>query len=213
MKRMLLALLLGASLVALWAAGMGSAATTPPPIQAAGQSASNDQTAVGASSATQVQPSNDNTSVRVLSPGNDGSVNQTNSAQSTASATNANTATQNSTQALSGVGCGCASAPIQAATQAADSGQAAGALSAAGQLAASNGSAPTAVVGGGSHDLGGRVGPERHDVHPERSAEVDQPVEHRHLRGERGEHERKRPDGDAVVPWRFRPAGGAAVRR
>ncbi|TML74388.1 MAG: hypothetical protein E6G13_01065 [Actinobacteria bacterium] len=150
MKRMLLALLLGASLVALWAAGMGSAATTPPPIQAAGQSASNDQTAVGASSATQVQPSNDNTSVRVLSPGNDGSVNQTNSAQSTASATNANTATQNSTQALSGVGCGCASAPIQAATQAADSGQAAGALSAAGQLAASNGSAPTAVVGGGS---------------------------------------------------------------
>src|SRR5690349_19794674 len=99
MKRMLLALLLGASLVSLWAAGTGSAATPPPPIQAAGQSASNDQTAVGASDATQVQPSNDNVSVRVLSPGDDGSVSQTNSAQSTASASNANAATQNATQA------------------------------------------------------------------------------------------------------------------
>jgi len=130
---------------------MGSAATTPPPpIQAAGQSGSNDQTAVGASQATQVQPSNDNVSVRVLSPGNDGSVNQTNSATSNATATNANTATQNSTQTLSGAGCGCASSPLQAATQLTGSDQAAGALSAAGQLAASNGSAPTAVAGSGS---------------------------------------------------------------
>jgi hypothetical protein len=151
MKRMLLVLLLGASLVALWAAGTGSAATPPtPPIQAAGQSSSNDQTAVGASDATQIQPSNDNVSVRVLSPGNDGSVSQTNSATSDASATNTNATTQNAGQTLSGAGCGCATSPLQVATQLAGSGQASGALSTAGQLGAANASDPTSVAGGGS---------------------------------------------------------------
>ncbi|HEX6787968.1 MAG TPA: hypothetical protein VF091_01905 [Gaiellaceae bacterium] len=77
------------------------------PVQSSTQGSSTDQTAAAASSATQVQPSNQNISVRVLSPGSDGSVTQSNDATSNADATNTATTTQSSSQTLAG-GCGCA---------------------------------------------------------------------------------------------------------
>ena len=103
------------------------------PVQSATQSSSTDQAALAASSATQVQPSNQNISVRVLSPGNDGAVSQSNEASSSANAANTASTTQNATQALAS-SCGCAIPGIQSghlddvlagATQAAGTGAAA----------------------------------------------------------------------------------------
>jgi hypothetical protein len=146
MKRMFLLLTLSLFLLAGWAVGTATAANDPPPpIQAVGQSGSNDQTAVAGSAAVQQQPQNQNVSVRVLSPGDDGSVAQTNSANSNAAAANSNSATEGATQAAQGATCGCRS-PIQVAGQLTGSGQAADALSAAQQLAPSNGNAPSDVV-------------------------------------------------------------------
>ena len=57
-----------------------------------------------------------NLPVRVLSPGNDGSVDQSNKVDSKADASNHNSTTQTSDQDQSGSGgCGCASDPIQVA--------------------------------------------------------------------------------------------------
>jgi hypothetical protein len=146
MKRMFLLLTLSLFLLAGWAVGTATAANDPPPpIQAVGQSGSNDQTAVAGSAAVQQQPQNQNVSVRVLSPGDDGSVSQTNSATSNAAAANSNTATQGATQAAQSAPCGCSS-PIQVAGQLTGSGQGVDALSAAQQLAPSNGNAPTDAV-------------------------------------------------------------------
>jgi hypothetical protein len=75
------------------------------PVQSSTQGSSTDQTAAAASSATQVQPSNQNISVRVLSPGSDGSVTQSNDATSTADATNTAATTQSSSQTAGGCGC------------------------------------------------------------------------------------------------------------
>src|SRR5262249_6217671 len=86
MKRKVIAPLLGA-LALLLAIGVGTAAAASPGVQVAGQSAGSAQQATSASGATQVAPSNSNISVRVLSPGNDGAVTQTNSASSDASST------------------------------------------------------------------------------------------------------------------------------
>ena len=82
------------------------------PVQSSTQSSGTDQAALAASSATQVQPSNQNISVRVLSPGNDGAVSQSNEASSSANAANTASTTQNATQALAS-GCGCAVPGIQ----------------------------------------------------------------------------------------------------
>ena len=70
------------------AASAGTAIAAPPPVQSATQSSSTDQAALAASSATQVDPTNQNISVRVLSPGNDGTVSQSNEAESSATGTN-----------------------------------------------------------------------------------------------------------------------------
>jgi trimeric autotransporter adhesin len=91
--------------LAVLAATCGKALADP--VQSSTQSSSTDQTAAAASSATQIQPSNQNISVRVLSPGSDGSVTQSNDATSNADATNTATTTQSSSQTLAG-GCGCA---------------------------------------------------------------------------------------------------------
>ena len=64
--------------VCLVAAAVASADNGP--IQVSGQSAGTSQQAVAGSSATQINPSNTNISVRVLSPGNDGNVTQSNAA-------------------------------------------------------------------------------------------------------------------------------------
>src|SRR5579862_6751446 len=90
--------------LAVLAATCGKALADP--VQSSTQGSSTDQTAVAASSATQIQPSNQNISVRVLSPGSDGSVTQSNDATSNADATNTATTTQSSSQTLAG-GCGC----------------------------------------------------------------------------------------------------------
>jgi|GEM_PF-2192564 len=96
-----------AVVLAALAASAGRALADP--VQSSTQSSSTGQAAIAGSSATQIQPSNQNISVRVLSPGNDGDVTQSNSASSTATATNTAATTQNAAQTQSG-GCGCAPA-------------------------------------------------------------------------------------------------------
>jgi epidermal growth factor receptor substrate 15 len=135
-----------ATLTLLLAAGAVTAtAAAADGVQAAGQSASNEQAASAASGATQVQPSNTNVSVRVLSPGNDGSVSQTNSASSDASASNTNDADQSASQGQGGSG------GIQTANQAAGNAQLAGALSAASQYVAQNTNTPVRVLSPGDN--------------------------------------------------------------
>src|SRR6266511_795792 len=90
-------------------AALAASATTAfagGPVQSGTQSSDTTQGAIAASSATQVQPSNENISVRVLSPGNDGSVSQSNEASSSADAANTASTTQNLTQ-TDPLGCGC----------------------------------------------------------------------------------------------------------
>jgi hypothetical protein len=99
--------------------------------QAIGQQADSSQAAAALSLATQAGASNTNIPVRVLSPGNDGDVSQTNSVESDATAANANATGQKADQAASGSG-------TQAIGQSADSEQDAGAASKAEQDGASN---------------------------------------------------------------------------
>jgi hypothetical protein len=142
MKR--LATTLAASLAAL-AVSAGSAFAAGSPVQSATQSSGTDQGAIAASSATQVDPSNQNISVRVLSPGSDGNVTQSNNATSTATAANTAGTTQTATQ-LQGGGCGCQLTPVQQILQDTANGQLGGVLSAAQQLGASNAAAPSSVA-------------------------------------------------------------------
>jgi hypothetical protein len=102
-------------------------------VQSSQQDASTHQAAVAESSATQVKPSNSNISVRVLSPGNDGAVSQSNEADSTADATNTATTTQSSNQNQGGSGSG-----VQSSTQSADTKQLAVGLSSATQIKPEN---------------------------------------------------------------------------
>jgi hypothetical protein len=127
-----------------------AAANTPATgVQTADQSASSDQAALAASGAAQEQPSNTNVSIRVLSPGDDGSVSQTNSVDSDATAANENSATQDATQEQSSGSsapcCASGSTGIQNAGQSATNEQAAAALSAATQTGASNTNVPVRV--------------------------------------------------------------------
>ena len=117
--------------------------------QAAGQSADNEQDAKAASLAAQKQPTNSNTSVRVLSPGDGGDVTQTNSVSSDASATNHNATKQKADQSQAGGSCGCGSGGVEAIGEKAESEQDAKALSAAAELGASNANAPVRVMSSG----------------------------------------------------------------
>ena len=114
MKR--LTLVLTVAVFLLLVAGVGTAAAEPP-AQLAGQEAGSGQDAVGAAGTGQYEPSNDNGSVRVLSPGEDGSVSQSNEASSNASAGNVNVTDQDATQNSSG---GSVQAIGQSATNAQD---------------------------------------------------------------------------------------------
>jgi hypothetical protein len=142
MKRKLIASVLGA-LALLLAAGAGTAVAASPGVQTVSQSAGSAQQATSASGATQIAPSNTNISVRVLSPGNDGAVSQTNSASSEANAANSNSTTQGAGQSQSGGG-------IQTAGQSALNGQAAAALSGVYQAGASNQNLPVRVLSPGN---------------------------------------------------------------
>jgi hypothetical protein len=143
MKRNLIASLLGA-LALLLAAGVGKAAAASPGVQTASQDAGSAQLATSASGATQVDPSNSNISVRVLSPGDDGSVTQSNSATSDASSTNSNSTSQDESQSQPSSG-------IQTADQAASNYQAAGALSSAYQTGATNQNVDVRVLSPGDN--------------------------------------------------------------
>ena len=76
-------------------------------IQSSQQAAGTDQVAAALSAATQYDPSNTNVAIRVLSPGNDGSVTQSNNAASRADAGNAASTTQSGSQSQAGSSCGC----------------------------------------------------------------------------------------------------------
>ena len=119
------------AMAACLAAAAAAAAADPGPIQVSGQSAGTSQQAAATSSATQVDPSNKNISIRVLSPGNDGAVTQSNNAASSAAAGNQSSTGQSANQAAGGSG-------IQTSQQAAGTDQVAAALSAAAQLDPSN---------------------------------------------------------------------------
>src|SRR5581483_6747194 len=115
----------------------------PPPTQVAGQTATTSQGSFAASSATQIAPSNTNIAVRVLSPGDDGDVAQTNSAASSASAGNQASTGQSADQTQGAGG-------VQTATQDAGTEQLAAALSLAEQVHPSNANVPVRVLSPGS---------------------------------------------------------------
>ena len=123
-------------------------------IQTSDQSAGNEQLAAAASSATQEKPTNTNISVRVLSPGNDGAVTQTNSVSSDASATNDNLdgpAVRPGRERLEQqVRLQRCRAQIQTSEQSADSAQGALAASAASQSGAENVNIPVRVLSPGN---------------------------------------------------------------
>jgi len=122
--------------------------------QTVDQSASSGQVAGAAAGAAQTNPSNTNVSIRVLSPGNDGSVSQSNSVDSDATASNRNSADQDATQSQSGGStgacCGSGSTGIQSSSQTAANQQAAAALSLATQRNASNTNVPVRVGSSGN---------------------------------------------------------------
>jgi hypothetical protein len=145
MRRLSLALTVVVLL--LLVAGVGTAAANPPASQDAGQLAGSDQDAVGAAGTAQQEPTNSNQAVRVLSPGNDGGVTQTNDASSTAQAGNANATQQTADQTQAG-GSG-----LQAIGQSSASTQDALGLAFTLQQGASNENAPVRDLspgGGGS---------------------------------------------------------------
>jgi hypothetical protein len=74
-----------------------------PGVAVAGQSATNDQTANSTATSTQDHPQNTNISVRIMSPGDDGSVTQTNDSSAKSAAGNKNSTTQSATQSGGGV--------------------------------------------------------------------------------------------------------------
>jgi hypothetical protein len=127
--------------------GSGSGST-----QVAGQEAGNYQSAGANAIAAQIQPSNTVGSIRVLSPGDDGNVTQSNSTTALAAALNGNATNQSIDQQQLGTGHGSAS--TQVAGQGAWSGQQADAGAAAVQLGAKNEYAPVRVLSPTGGDKG-----------------------------------------------------------
>jgi hypothetical protein len=128
----------------------GCSSSSSTPVQTSDQSASTGQDAIAGSQATQVDPSNTTVSVRVLSPGDGGSVSQTNAVGSTAAAGNQAATSQTSTQADAAPTCGCSGTPVQQADQSASTDQGAAALSAAAQASPSNEASPVRVASDGN---------------------------------------------------------------
>ena len=118
--------------------------------QVAGQDNSSGQAAEAGAIALQDKPSNTAVGIRVLSPGDDGNVHQSNSADANALAGNINLTGQNIDQAAGGdySRCGCGGSPIQVAGQSNASQQGAFALGLAAQLHPSNTATSTNVGDG-----------------------------------------------------------------
>ncbi len=91
--------------------------------QAVGQAASNDQSATSDATSTQYMPTNQNVPVRIGSPGNDGSVTQTNASVALSAAANLNKTDQSTTQTQGGGACCGSGAGTQAIGQKAGSSQ------------------------------------------------------------------------------------------
>ncbi len=83
--------------------------------QSAGQSADSTQSATSGATSTQIDPSNENISVRVLSPGNNGPVTQSNNSSAKSGALNQN-ATQQAASQIQSSG-GAAAKALQEAAQ------------------------------------------------------------------------------------------------
>ena len=113
-----------------------------------GQQAETEQAAFAASAAIQLGASNDASPVRVLSPGSDGNVSQSNNALSLAAAGNEASTTQDASQTAGGGGL-----QIQVLGQQSETEQAAIAASLAAQFGASNTADPVRVLspGGGGN--------------------------------------------------------------
>jgi hypothetical protein len=141
MRKLLIALVLTTALCLGLAA---VAAADPGSVQDSGQTATTSQGAGAASGATQIDPSNTNISIRVLSPGDDGDVSQSNTAASSASAGNQAGTTQTADQGTGGSG-------IQTSQQQSTTDQLAFALSAAAQVGATNVNSPVRVLSPGSN--------------------------------------------------------------
>ena len=136
MKKHRLLVLVTAFAVCLLAMGVETAAATDssPATQAVGQAAESGQAALATSGAAQVNPTNQNVSVRIFSPGDNGSVSQSNTASSGASAGNVNLTGQSANQG--------GSATPMANGQPVASEQIGSALGLAGQAGAANTAAP-----------------------------------------------------------------------
>ncbi len=100
MKRVFLAL--AVAFLLLLVAGVGTAAASPPATQGSGQLAGSEQDAGAAAGTAQQEATNENSPVRVLSPGDDGSVSQSNEATSDATAGNLNATEQTADQTQAG---------------------------------------------------------------------------------------------------------------
>ena len=123
--------------------------------QAVGQVATNDQSAASDATSTQYASMNQNIPVRIGSPGNDGSVTQTNSSGAASAALNANKLDQTATQVhAGGACCTAATGGTQAIGQAAWSEQDADSSATSTQSAASNINTPVRI---GSAGNGGSV--------------------------------------------------------
>jgi hypothetical protein len=123
MKRIVTALIAG-----VVAAGAGASAAladpdSPVAPQTVAQLAGSSQHADAAATSTQIKPENTNVSVRVLSPGNTGSVSQANTSTAAALAANANTLDQSASQAGGAGNPCCYGQPTQTAGQVAASRQ------------------------------------------------------------------------------------------
>jgi hypothetical protein len=143
MKRLYLALAVVALL--LLVAGVETAAADPPEGQTTGQIAGSGQDAGAAAGTAQEEPTNANSGVSVLSPGDDGDVSQTNEATSEATAGNVNATEQTADQTQSG-GSG-----LQAIGQASENDQGAFALALTHQEGASNVNVPVRVLSEGDN--------------------------------------------------------------
>jgi len=117
-------------------------------LQAIGQEAKSDQDAAALAATKQEKPSNSNISVRVLSPGDSGSVSQSNIASSEATAANVNLTGQKAEQTQAGGSCKCGGG-IQAIGQSAENDQDAAALAATKQEKPSNSNISVRVLSKG----------------------------------------------------------------
>ncbi len=140
------------SLLVVLVLGTTAAMATPPPVaapatQTAGQSNGSDQSATADATSTQSSPSNVNIPVRVLSPGNDGSVDQSNSSTALAGAVNLNATQQHTGQNQAG---GSGGPATQAAGQDNTSHQTADSTASSTQDSPSNVNIPVRVLSPGN---------------------------------------------------------------